>query len=94
VNQQAANALSARGVMTYFFDGSYGAFNGPMAGREADDSVVTAPQTPLTPVSTRSDDGGSVPQPDAPQPMIVIPVVTPISPDFIATLQPPASAGP
>jgi hypothetical protein len=94
VNQQAASALSARGVMAYFFDGSYGAFNGPMAGREADDSVVTAPQTPLTPVSTRSDDGGSVPQPDAPQPMIVIPVVTPISPDFIATLQPPASAGP
>lgn len=93
VNVQAVSALSAEGIMSFYFDGSYGAVNERIAGRSAEIGPI-APVGSAPP--TVSDEGGAASeiQPDAPQPMIIIPVVTPISPDFIATLQPMPTAGP
>lgn len=81
INQQAASDLSARGLPSYYFDGSYGMVAGQIPGMEAPIAPPVGLPTPIP--------ATLVP----PQSMIVVPAVTPISPDFIQTLQPQPTPG-
>lgn len=83
VNAAAASALSARGVPSYYFDGDYGSVAGQIPGLETPSTPAPGVPTPM-PATLDAE-------PTA-QSMIVIPAVTPLSPDFdFSTLATPAA---